>query len=54
MWLIASLAKGVYTKIAMRSGIAILNLIFVSATVINNNYKDEFGVILFNHSAKDF
>src|SRR5690554_3995763 len=44
----------VYGRIAPRSGLAHKHFIDVGAGVIDADYRGEIGVILFNHSSKDF
>jgi dUTP pyrophosphatase len=48
------LPPGKYGRIAPRSGLAWKNYIGVGAGVIDEDYSDEVGVILFNHSTVDF
>ena len=43
-----------YAKIALRSGLAVKKFIAVGEGVIDNDYRGEIGVVLFNHSAVDF
>ena len=49
-----SLPLGVYTRIALCSGHAVKKFIDVGARVIDNDYRGEIGIVLFNHSAADF
>ena len=52
--LTVSLPSGVYARIAPRSRLAVKKFIDVGAGVIDNDYRGEIGVVLFNHSAVDF
>ena len=49
-----SLPEGTYGRIAPRSGLAIKNSIAVLAGVIDQDYRGNIKVILFNHSESDF
>lgn len=46
--------EGTYGRIAPRSGLAWKNSIDVGAGVIDQDYRGNVGVILFNHSDDDF
>jgi dUTP pyrophosphatase len=46
--------EGVYGRIADRSGMAYKNHIAVAAGVIDADYTGPVGIVLFNHSDKDF
>ena len=48
------LLSGVYARIAPRSGLAVKKFIDMGAGVIDSDYRDEIGIVLFNHSAMDF
>ncbi|XP_077285264.1 deoxyuridine triphosphatase [Arctopsyche grandis] len=48
------LPHGCYGRIAPRSGLAWKNFIDVGAGVIDEDYRGNVGVLLFNHSDKDF
>ncbi|XP_050543865.1 deoxyuridine 5'-triphosphate nucleotidohydrolase-like [Daktulosphaira vitifoliae] len=45
---------GTYGRIAPRSGLAWKNFIDVGAGVIDEDYRGNVGVVLFNHSDEDF
>lgn len=49
-----ALPTGTYGRVAPRSGLAWKNFIDVGAGVIDQDYRGEVGVILFNHSDQDF
>lgn len=46
--------QGSYGRIAPRSGLAAKNFIDVGAGVIDEDYRGNVGVLLFNHSDTDF
>jgi len=46
--------NGNYGRIAPRSGLALKNFIDVGAGVIDQDYRGEVAVLLFNHSEIDF
>jgi len=48
------LPEGTYGRVAPRSGLALKNKIDVVAGVIDQDYRGNIGVILFNHSDEDF
>ena len=48
------LPKGVYGRVAPRSGLAVKHGIQVGAGVIDPDYTGEVKVVLFNHGDKDF
>jgi dUTP pyrophosphatase len=48
------LPPGCYGRIAPRSGLAAKNFIDVGAGVIDGDYRGNIGVVLFNHSDKEF
>lgn len=54
MGLEITLIPSIYARIAPHSGLAMKKFIDMGARVVNNDYQGEVGVILFNHSAKDF
>ncbi|XP_038207213.1 deoxyuridine 5'-triphosphate nucleotidohydrolase [Zerene cesonia] len=43
-----------YGRVAPRSGLAVKNFIDVGAGVIDEDYRGNVGVVLFNHSDQDF
>lgn len=45
---------GTYGRIAPRSALAVKHFIDVGAAVIDEDYRGNVGVVLFNHSEKDF
>jgi len=49
-----SLPRGCYGRIAPRSGLALHHGIDVGGGVIDPDYEGTIGVILFNHSDRDF
>eukprot|EP00742_Colponemidia_sp_Colp-10_P009355 GILJ01010193.1.p1 GENE.GILJ01010193.1~~GILJ01010193.1.p1 ORF type:complete len:168 (-),score=28.93 GILJ01010193.1:131-634(-) len=49
-----SVPAGCYGRVAPRSGLAWKNFIDVGAGVIDEDYRGNVGVILFNHSDQDF
>jgi len=48
------LPRGTYGRVAPRSGLALKNKIDVGAGVIDEDYRGNVGVILFNHGDEDF
>ncbi|KAM7354194.1 deoxyuridine triphosphatase [Cochliomyia hominivorax] len=46
--------NGSYGRVAPRSGLAVKNFIDVGAGVIDEDYRGNLGVVLFNHSEVDF
>ncbi|XP_026761474.1 deoxyuridine 5'-triphosphate nucleotidohydrolase [Galleria mellonella] len=48
------LPPGCYGRVAPRSGLALKNCIDVGAGVIDEDYRGNIGVVLFNHSDEDF
>lgn len=50
----ASFPKGYYGRIASRSGLAAKSKVVVHAGVLDLDYRGEIGVVLFNHSDKEF
>ena len=48
------ISEGLYAKIAPRSGLSVKKSIDVGARVVDRDYRGEIGVVLINHSSKDF
>ncbi|KPJ10806.1 Deoxyuridine 5'-triphosphate nucleotidohydrolase [Papilio machaon] len=48
------LPSGCYGRVAPRSGLAVKNFIDVGAGVIDEDYRGNVGVVLFNHSDQHF
>ena len=46
--------EGSYGRVAPRSGLAVKNFIDVGAGVVDEDYRGNLGVVLFNHSDQDF
>ena len=46
--------SGMYARIAPRSGLAVKKFIDVGAGVVDQDYRGEVGVVLFNHADTDF
>lgn len=49
-----AIPSGYYGRIAPRSGLALKHGIDVGGGVIDENYRDEVGIILFNHGTKNY
>ena len=49
-----SLPPGSYGRIAPRSGLALNNFIQIGGGVIDNDYRGNVGVLIFNHGHSDF
>ena len=49
-----SFPPGLYARIAPRSGLVVKKFIDVGAGVVDQDYRGEVGVVLFNHSDVDF
>ena len=49
-----AIPAGNYARLAPRSGLAWKNFIDVGAGVIDEDYRGEVCVVLFNHSKEDF
>ncbi|CAH1636013.1 unnamed protein product [Spodoptera littoralis] len=48
------LPSGCYGRVAPRSGLAVKNFIDVGAGVIDEDYRGNVGVVIFNHSDQEF
>lgn len=46
--------SGTYARIAPRSGLAVKKFLDTGAGVVDEDYRGEVGVVLFNHSGEDF
>ncbi|KFB49279.1 AGAP010159-PA-like protein [Anopheles sinensis] len=46
--------EGCYGRVAPRSGLAVKNFIDVGAGVVDEDYRGNVGVVLFNHSETEF
>ncbi|XP_058059837.1 deoxyuridine 5'-triphosphate nucleotidohydrolase [Anopheles bellator] len=46
--------EGCYGRVAPRSGLAVKNFIDVGAGVVDEDYRGNVGVVLFNHAETDF
>ena len=49
-----SIPNGTYARIAPRSGLAVKNFIDTGAGVVDEDYRGNIGVVLFNHGESDF
>lgn len=49
-----AIPHGTYARVAPRSGLAVKNFIDTGAGVVDEDYRGEVGVVLFNHSDADF
>lgn len=45
---------GTYARVAPRSGLAVKHFIDTGAGVVDEDYRGEVGVVLFNHADTDF
>ena len=52
--LLIKVPSGTYGRIAPRSGLAWRNNIDIGAGVVDEDYRDNVGVIMFNHGNNDF
>ena len=52
--IVIEIPEGLYARIAPRSGLLVKKSIDVGAGVIDRDYRGEIGVVLINHSSKDF
>jgi dUTP pyrophosphatase len=48
------LPEGCYGRIAPRSGLAAKNFIDIGAGVVDEDYRGNIGVVMFNHADTDF
>ncbi len=49
-----AIPPGTYARVAPRSGLAVKHYIDTGAGVVDEDYRGEVGVVLFNHSETDF
>jgi len=49
-----AIPHGTYARVAPRSGLAVKNFIDTGAGVIDEDYRGNVGVVLFNHGPEDF
>lgn len=49
-----AIPSGTYARVAPRSGLAVKHFIDTGAGVVDEDYRGEVGVVLFNHSDVDF
>lgn len=49
-----AIPHGTYARVAPRSGLAVKNFIDTGAGVIDEDYRGNVGVVLFNHGSEDF
>lgn len=49
-----AIPSGTYARVAPRSGLAVKHFIDTGAGVVDEDYRGAVGVVLFNHSDKDF
>ena len=49
-----AIPHGTYARVAPRSGLAVKNFIDTGAGVIDEDYRGNVGVVLFNHAETDF
>lgn len=49
-----AIPAGTYARVAPRSGLAVKHFIDTGAGVVDEDYRGEVGVVLFNHSNVDF
>ncbi len=49
-----AIPSGTYARVAPRSGLAVKSFIDTGAGVIDEDYRGNVGVVLFNHEQTDF
>ena len=49
-----AIPHGTYARIAPRSGLAVKHFVDTGAGVVDEDYRGEVGVVLFNHGDRDF
>ena len=49
-----AIPSGTYARVAPRSGLAVKHFIDTGAGVVDEDYRGNVGVVLFNHSEQDF
>lgn len=49
-----AIPHGTYARIAPRSGLAVKHFVDTGAGVVDEDYRGEVGVVLFNHGDQDF
>ena len=49
-----AIPHGTYARIAPRSGLAVKHFVDTGAGVVDEDYRGEVGVVLFNHGERDF
>ena len=49
-----AIPSGTYARVAPRSGLAVKHFIDTGAGVVDEDYRGNVGVVLFNHSDTDF
>ncbi len=49
-----AIPSGTYARIAPRSGLAVKHFVDTGAGVVDQDYRGEVGVVLFNHGDEDF
>ena len=49
-----AIPAGTYARVAPRSGLAVKHFVDTGAGVVDEDYRGEVGVVLFNHGEGDF
>jgi dUTP pyrophosphatase len=49
-----AIPAGTYARVAPRSGLAVKHFVDTGAGVVDEDYRGEVGVVLFNHGEADF